>query len=149
MEGPILAVGSWPFMMPLTATAMLSNCVLMLTNGRGQVAINSGHWKPLGGPGRHFKRKSIQSHDILPAHYGPQMNRTGTHTYTLPFTFTIANKRSEMKRKFSFMAPLTPFPVSSLVAIYAALTSWHCSLISDADCDCRPWLQQPWDLWSI
>jgi len=37
-------------MMPLTAAAMLSNCVLMLTNGRGQVAINSGRQMPLGGP---------------------------------------------------------------------------------------------------
>jgi len=44
------SIGSYPFMMPLTAAAMLSNCVLMLTNGRGQVAINSERQMPLGGP---------------------------------------------------------------------------------------------------
>lgn len=83
------------------------------------------------------------------AHYAPQTNHTQT---------------TEMSRKFSFMAPLTPFAISTILSIACCLpacqlTSCHClcpcacppwcaprTTFSSYCCWCRFWLLQPWDL---
>jgi len=65
------------------------------------------------------------------AHYVPQMNHTQT---------------TEMSRKFSFMAPLTPFAISTILSIFhllafpflpvRQLTSWHWFLFWSCYCYC-------------
>lgn len=60
------------------------------------------------------------------AHYAPQTNHTQT---------------TEMSRKFSFMAPLTPFAISTILSIACLpacqLTSCHCPC--PCACACARW----------